>query len=701
MPDPQSRAVPRADSTPITRLKGVGSRMAERLRRLQITTVEELLFHLPLRYQDRTRIVPLGALRPGMAVTVQGTIQHTEIKFGRRRMLLCHIGDGSGFLVLRFFHFGAAQKAALARGKRLRCFGEVREGTRSLEMVHPEYRLLEAVDEPVPVEPYLTPIYRTAEGVHQQTLRSLMAQALSHLEAGGVREWLPETIRERFDLPSLQEALRFIHRPPPDTSLERLEEGNHPARRRLAFEELLAHHLSLRKLRETMQRHAAPPLAGTGELSRDFLSRLPFSLTSAQQRVWEEIRRDLARAHPMQRLVQGDVGSGKTVVAALAALQAVESGFQAAIMAPTELLAEQHHTNFRRWLEPLGVQTAWFSGQLKPAERKRALERLADGGARVVVGTHALFQEEVRFHRLGLVIIDEQHRFGVHQRLALREKGSRDGDYPHQLIMTATPIPRTLAMTAYADLDVSVIDELPPGRTPVATVAVPDSRREEVIERVGSPCAEGRQAYWVCTLIEESETLAAQAAEKTAALLAERLPELTVGLIHGRMKPQEREPVMRAFKEGEIDLLVATTVIEVGVDVPNASLMIIENPERLGLAQLHQLRGRVGRGSRESSCVLMYHGRLSETARQRLAVLRESNDGFVIAQRDLELRGPGELLGTRQTGMLQFRIADLRRDQGLLNEVAQAAALILARHPQRVAPLVARWVGERSQYGGV
>ena len=700
MSGPESTA-PSTDSVPVTALKGVGPAMAERLSRLEILTVQDLLFHLPLRYQDRTRVVPLGALRAGMAATVQGEVQYSEIKFGRRRMLLCTLSDGTGILVLRFFHFGGAQKAALTKGRRLRCFGEVRQGVNTLEMVHPEYRSLEPSDEAPPVEPYLTPVYRTTEGVHQQTLRSLVTQALSLMERDGIREWLPEEVRLEFDLPPLQEALRFLHRPPPDASLERLEAGDHPARRRLAFEELLAHHLSLRKLRASMQRHPAPPFDGDGDLRQRFLSRLPFSLTAAQRRVAEEIGRDLARPHPMQRLVQGDVGSGKTVVAVLAALQAVENGFQAAVMAPTELLAEQHYANFRQWLTPLGLEVAWLSGQLKPAERKEVLARLADGSARLAVGTHALFQEAVRFHRLGLVIIDEQHRFGVHQRLALREKGSGEDGHPHQLIMTATPIPRTLAMTAYADLDVSVIDELPPGRTPVTTVVVPDSRREEVIERVGRACREGRQAYWVCTLVEESEVLTAQAAEDTAALLAGKLPDLTVGLIHGRMKPQEREPVMRAFKAGEIDLLVATTVIEVGVDVPNASLMIIENPERLGLAQLHQLRGRVGRGSHESSCVLMYHGALSEAAHQRLAVLRESCDGFVIAQRDLELRGPGELLGTRQTGMLRFRIADLQRDRGLLAGVARAAARILADHPRHVAPLVERWIGERSQYGGV
>ena len=685
---------------PVTTLKGVGPRMAQRLAGLGIETLQDLLLHLPCRYQDRTRLVAMSGLQPGMTVSVQGEVLRSEVKFGRRRMLLVHIGDGTGLLTLRFFHFSAAQKEALARGTLLRGFGEVRQGMNQPEMIHPEYRRLERLDGPA-AESHLTPLYRTGEGLHQITLRSLMDQALERLREGALQEWLPQELREQFRLPSIHEALLYLHRPPADAPVEQLEEQRHPAQLRLAFEELLAHHLSLRLLRNAVQSHPAPPLAGSGALADTFLKQLPFSLTAAQQRVWQEIRQDLERSVPMQRLVQGDVGSGKTVLAVLAALQGVEAGFQAALMAPTELLAEQHYANLYRWLTPLDLEVEWLSGHLKPAQRKVALERLVDGNAALAVGTHALFQEQVEFRRLGLVIIDEQHRFGVHQRLALREKGTGEGGYPHQLIMTATPIPRTLAMTAYADLDLSVIDELPPGRTPVVTVALPDSRREEVIARVGAACRAGHQAYWVCTLIEESEALAAQAAEETATLLAAELPELSVGLVHGRMPSRQREPVMSAFKAGKIDLLVATTVIEVGVDVPNASLMIIENPERLGLAQLHQLRGRVGRGSRESSCVLMYHGSLSETARRRLAVLRESSDGFVIAQRDLELRGPGELLGTRQTGMLQFRVADLQRDGGLLADVANAAALLEERYPGHVAPLLERWIGERSRYGEV
>ncbi len=691
---------PQAGSIPVTVLKGVGKKMAERLDRLGVSTVRDLLFYLPVRYQNRARLVALGALRPGMMVSVQGEVLHTEVKFGRRRMLLSTISDGTGQLVLRFFHFGAAQKSALARGVQVRCFGEVRAGANFLEMIHPEYHLLQP-GEVLAEEQHLTPLYRVGEGVHQLTLRSLMAQALGYLRDGVLNDLLPGTIRRRFGLPPLTEALASVHRPPADTPLDLLDGFRHPAQRRLVFEELLAHHLSLRKLRTALRQHPAPLLKSDGRLAGQFLEQLPFPITAAQRRVWKEIRQDLQSPSPMQRLVQGDVGSGKTIVAVLAALQAVEAGFQAAVMAPTELLAGQHVTNFRRWLAPMGVEVAWLSGQLKAAEKKAMQHALSSGQAHLVVGTHALFQEQVIFSQLGLVIVDEQHRFGVHQRLALREKGRSQGGYPHQLIMTATPIPRTLAMTAYADLDVSVIDELPPGRAPVSTVALPDSRRDEVIERVGAACRAGRQAYWVCTLIEESEVLAAQAAGESAALLSEKLPDLAIGLVHGRMKPQERAPVMDAFKRGEIDLLVATTVIEVGVDVPNASLMIIENPERLGLAQLHQLRGRVGRGSRESSCVLMYHGALSEAAHQRLAVLRESGDGFLIAQKDLQLRGPGDVLGTRQTGLLQFRIADLQRDQDLLPDIAKAASLLLEQYPRQVMPLVERWIGERSQYGGV
>jgi ATP-dependent DNA helicase RecG len=675
--------------------------MAEKLEHLGITTLQDLLFHLPLRYQDRTRVVPIGTLRPGDEAVVEGEVQLSEIKFGRRRMLLSRISDGTGSLTLRFFHFSNAQKETLARGRRLRCYGEARRGNLTLEMVHPEYQLLqEAAVEAV--EEYLTPVYPATEGLQQAGLRRLIGQAVERLAQGRIslHEWLPAELLPA-GLPPLREAVLLLQRPPPDIALSALAEGEHPAQQRLAFEELLAHQLSLRLLRETMTRHPAPPLDGGEELIEHYLAQLPFPLTDAQQRVYRELAADLKQPAPMQRLVQGDVGSGKTVVAALAALQAVGSGYQAAVMAPTELLAEQHYHNFRQWLAPLGIEVAWLTGRLKAKQRRAMLGAVETGDAAVVVGTHALFQEEVNFHRLGLVIVDEQHRFGVHQRLALREKGVQDGVHPHQLIMTATPIPRTLAMTAYADLDLSIIDELPPGRTPVETVAIGDSRRDEVIARVAAACAEGRQAYWVCTLIEESESLQAQAAEETEALLRELLPQLQIGLVHGRMKAPEKEAVMGAFKQGELNLLVATTVIEVGVDVPNASLMIIENAERLGLAQLHQLRGRVGRGSTQSSCVLMYHAPLSKLARERLAVMRETNDGFVIARKDLEIRGPGEVLGTRQTGMLQLRIADLQRDQALLTEVAAAAERLLQQQPQRAAPLIQRWLGNRAHYGTV
>ena len=685
---------------PVTELKGVGPSMAKKLERLHIHTVEDVLFHLPMRYEDRTRISPIGSLHPGDHAVVEGEVQLTELKFGKRRMLLSRISDGTGFLTLRFFYFNSAQKEALSRGVSLRCFGEVRPGATTLEMIHPDY--VKVTPGSVVVEESLTPIYPSTEGIQQQALRKLTQQALAQLDETELTELLPESLLRAQQMAPLQEALRYIHRPPPDAPVALMEAGMHPHQQRLAFEELLAQQLGLRRLHHQMERHQAPPLVGDGQLRQRLLDSLPFRPTGAQQRVGTEIATDLARTHPMQRLVQGDVGSGKTLVAALASLQAIEAGFQVALMAPTELLAEQHLQNFTHWLAPLDIEVASLTGRLKGKARQTMLETIRNGQARLVVGTHALFQEEVSFAHLGLVIIDEQHRFGVHQRLALREKGGHDGRYPHQLIMTATPIPRTLAMTAYADLDVSIIDELPPGRTPVETIVIPDNRREEVVARVGKACAEGRQAYWVCTLIEESDVLQCQAAEETAVLLAEALPGLRVGLVHGRMKAQEKEQMMAAFKAGEIDLLVATTVIEVGVDVPNASLMIIENAERLGLAQLHQLRGRVGRGSAASSCVLMYHGPLGQIARERLAVMRETNDGFVVAQKDLEIRGPGEVLGTRQTGLLQMRIADLIRDQGLLPEVRKAAEWLLRQHPEQVEALIRRWIGEqRILYGDV
>ncbi|MEE9357556.1 MAG: ATP-dependent DNA helicase RecG [Sedimenticolaceae bacterium] len=682
------------DATPVTALKGVGPRNAEKLAKIGIMTVQDILFHLPFRYQDRTRIMPLGSLRPGDQAVVEGVIDAAGIRFGRRRSLLIRLSDGTRSITLRFFHFSAAQKANLSRGVRLRCFGEVRNGPASFEIVHPEYQ---RIDDSA-MEESLTPVYPTTDGMHQLTWRGMTEKALALLGEDTLPEWLPDEILNRFKLQDLAKAIRYLHSPPPDADQHLLLEGLHPAQQRLAFEELMAHQLSLRVMRQRQRRIDAPALAAKGELRRRFLKMLPFTLTQAQQRVVEEIDHDLGLHHPMMRLVQGDVGSGKTVVAALAAIQAVEAGHQVALMAPTELLAEQHLQSFRVWLEPLGLEVAWLTGRHKGKAREKVLKEIADGTVRVVVGTHALFQEDVLFDRLGLVIIDEQHRFGVHQRMALREKGRQNGRVPHQLIMTATPIPRTLAMTAYADLDISVIDELPPGRKPVVTVVISDSRRDEVVVRVRNACLEGRQAYWVCTLIEESEVLQCQAAEDAAVLLKEALPELKTGLVHGRLKPAEKEAVMAAFKSGELNLLVATTVIEVGVDVPNASLVIIENPERLGLAQLHQLRGRVGRGAQKSHCVLMYHPPLSGNAQERLGVMRETSDGFVIAQKDLELRGPGEVLGTRQTGEMQFRIADLMRDQSLLEETKGAAEQLLQRSPERVRLLLRRWIGEKQQY---
>jgi ATP-dependent DNA helicase RecG len=685
------------DQVSVTALKGVGGKLAEKLGKLGINTLQDLLFHLPLRYLDRTRVTPIGALQPNVNAVIEGEIRAVDVVYGRRRSLVCRLQDGSGTTTLRFYHFSGAQKQRLTPGTRLRCFGESRRGASGLEFYHPEYEFLDGA-EAVALDDRLTPVYPATEGLTQQRIRALASQALTFLDRHPLTELLPEDLRRELDQVPLADALRYLHAPPRRADVARLMDGTHPYQQRLAFEELLAHHLSLLVLRQQTQAEGAPSLAPDPALHKQFLSQLPFQLTGAQQRVSREIAEDLVKPIPMLRLVQGDVGSGKTLVAALAALTAVASGYQAAIMAPTEILAEQHRNNFGAWLEPLGIELGWLTGRLTAARRREQLARLASGEARVVVGTHALFQEEVEFANLGLVIIDEQHRFGVHQRLELRQKGSRTGLRPHQLIMTATPIPRTLAMSAYADLDTSVIDELPPGRTPVTTVVISEQRRPEVIERVSRACEQGRQAYWVCTLIEESETLAAQAAEATAENLAAALPHLRVGLVHGRLKAKEKEAVMAAFKAAELDLLVATTVIEVGVDVPNASLMIIENPERLGLAQLHQLRGRVGRGSEASHCVLLYGSPLSRQSRERLAVMRDSSDGFVIAERDLELRGPGEVLGTRQTGEMQFRIADLQRDADLLPRVQAGAQQLLGRHPALCNAIMERWLGDNRRY---
>ncbi|ALM54374.1 ATP-dependent DNA helicase RecG [Halomonas huangheensis] len=686
----------------VTTLKGVGEALALKLARLKIENVADLLFHLPLRYQDRTRITPIATLRSGHEAVVEGEVAAADVVRGRRRSLLVRLRDGSGILSLRFFHFSPAQQQQFRAGVRVRAFGEARAGATGLEIYHPEYRLIGA-NEP-PVEDHLTPIYPTTEGLHQARLRALIDQAMVMLEANPetLPDGIPDALRQRFDLPPLRECLSTLHHPPPDSDADALSEGMHPATRRLAMEELLAHQLSLREVRLRIQTDGAPQLPSGRGLKTRFLAQLPFSLTAAQRRVLDEISHDLARPAPMLRLVQGDVGSGKTVVAAMSALTAIAGDCQAAIMAPTELLAEQHYRSFRDWFAPLDIEVAWLSGKLKGKARLDTKAAIADGRVRMIVGTHAIFQDDVHFQRLGLAIIDEQHRFGVHQRLALREKGEAGGLTPHQLVMTATPIPRTLAMSAYADLDVSVIDELPPGRTPVTTAVVPDERRPDVISRIRNACAEGRQAYWVCTLIEESETLTCQAAEVTRDELVEALPDLAIGLVHGRMKASDKAEVMDAFKSGELDLLVATTVIEVGVDVPNASLMIIENPERLGLSQLHQLRGRVGRGSTESFCVLLYHPPLSDTSRQRLSVMRETTDGFRIAERDLQIRGPGEVLGTRQTGLAQMKIADLERDADLLPRITPLADALLNTQPDASKLLIRRWLGEEAgRYGQV
>lgn len=672
--------------------------MAQKLSKLHIHTVLDLLFHLPNRYQDRTRVTPIAGVRANEFATIVAQVVDTRVHYGKRRALLCRVSDGSGNLTLRFFQFSAAQQNALTPGTPLHIYGEVRPGPTGPEIIHPEYKVL--TDGPVELEETLTPIYPTTEGIYQQSIRSLCEQALSYLNLRSVPELLPEALASN-EMP-LAEALGVLHQPPTDADQQALLEGVHPAQRRLALEELLAHHVSMLIARHQAQQVRAAPISGNGQLSQAFLARLPFTPTGAQQRVGKEIATDMAQSYPMLRLVQGDVGSGKTLVAALAALPAIEAGFQVALMAPTEILAEQHALNFRLWFEALGIEVGWLAGKSKGKAREQTLQALAAGQIQFIVGTHALFQSAVQFRRLALVIIDEQHRFGVHQRLALREKGESEGIHPHQLVMTATPIPRTLAMTAYADLATSIIDELPPGRTPIQTVAIPDTRRDQIIARVNQVCREeGRQAYWVCTLIEESDVLQCQAAEDTATQLAEQLQGLSIGLVHGRMKPAEKEAVMQSFKAGDIDLLVATTVIEVGVDVPNASLMIIENPERLGLAQLHQLRGRVGRGTAASHCVLLYKTPLSRQANQRLAVLRESSDGFVIAERDLELRGPGELLGARQTGLAQMKVADLVRDEALIPKVQQLAQGLVSHYPELSEQLMKRWLPQGERYAQV
>jgi ATP-dependent DNA helicase RecG len=695
--------VPKSAATldsPLTALSGVGPALAEKLARLDIHRVGDLLFLLPNRYEDRTRLFKIGSLQPGSRCLVSGEVLLAELVYRGRRNLLVRVGDGTGQLTLRFFHFSKQQQSQFRTGAVLSCFGEVRAGPVGLEMVHPEYRILKPGQSPIQSDA-LTPIYPGTEGVQQGRLRNLAGQALKIAVSSPPEELLPGEIRQKYAMPALFDALLYLHQPPPDADLASIEAGRHPCQQRLAFEELLAHYLSLRQLRDIARTAGAPQLTAGAGLAERFISELPYELTAAQNRVIAEIASDIATPYPMMRLIQGDVGSGKTVVAAVACLKAISSGVQVALMAPTELLAEQHWKNFSDWFQPLGIQPTWLSGSQPQSERRESLEAIATGRASLVIGTHALFQEGVTFKRLALVVIDEQHRFGVHQRMALREKGEKDQGHPHQLVMTATPIPRTLAMAAYADLDTSIIDELPPGRQPVQTVAMPETRRDEVIDRVRAACNKGQQAYWVCPLIEESDVFEYQAAEASYRMLTEALPDLRVGLVHGRMKPAEKDKLMQAFKAGDIQLLVATTVIEVGVDVTTATLMIIENAERMGLSQLHQLRGRVGRGGVQSHCVMLYKPPLGSLARSRLAVLRDTNDGFLVAQRDLELRGPGELLGTRQTGLPQYRIASLARDAELMPKVQLAAESMRRSSAGLIDKIVRRWLDDAGRYGKV
>ncbi|HDR1924231.1 TPA: ATP-dependent DNA helicase RecG [Pasteurella multocida] len=684
------------DAVPLTTLSGVGAAISDKLGRIAIHNLQDLLFHLPIRYEDRTRITPIHDLRPDAYATIEGLVQTCEVQFGKRPILNVSLSDGTSKIMLRFFNFNAGMKNSLQPGARVKAFGEVKRGRFMAEIHHPEYQIIRD-NAPLILEETLTPIYSTTEGLKQNSLRKLTDQALAVLENIQIAEILPNEFNPHPF--SLKEAIRFLHRPPPDVSLEALEKGTHPAQQRLIFEELLAHNLAMQKVRIGTQQFSAYPLSYQTDLKQRFLAQLPFTPTDAQVRVTQEIEQDLTNPFPMMRLVQGDVGSGKTLVAALTALLAIDNGKQVALMAPTEILAEQHATNFRRWLAPLEIEVGWLAGKVKGKARQTELEKIRTGQAQMVVGTHALFQDEVEFSDLALVIVDEQHRFGVHQRLMLREKGKQADHYPHQLIMTATPIPRTLAMTVYADLDTSIIDELPPGRTPITTVAISEERRAEVIARVNHACVnEKRQAYWVCTLIDESEVLEAQAAEAIAEDLRKILPHLRIGLVHGRMKPAEKQDIMQAFKQAEIDLLVATTVIEVGVDVPNASLMIIENAERLGLSQLHQLRGRVGRGTTASFCVLMYKPPLGKISQKRLQVLRDTQDGFVISEKDLEIRGPGEVLGTKQTGVAEFKVANLMRDRKMIPTVQYYARRLIVEQPEVATKLIQRWINQREIY---
>ncbi|WP_370980607.1 ATP-dependent DNA helicase RecG [Agaribacterium sp. ZY112] len=692
-----SSAAPSLAQLPLTALHGVGAKFAETLSKLDLYNVQDLLFHLPFRYVDRSRVRSIGSLRMGDMALIEARVLTTQVQFGRRRSLSVKVEDDSGLINLRFFHFNAAQKNSFDQGRLVRLFGELRPGSSGLEIYHPEFEFIDAPSSPHDEEAKLTPIYNLCDGVSQPRIRKLCEQAIELLHLQAPDELLGEQVNQHFAVNSLAQALAFIHSPPADTNQQQLFDGEHPAQQRLAFEELLAHYLVHQRQRAAAREEHSPSISVNATLLQPLLDQLPFEPTAAQKRVINEIAKDLKQSHPMLRMVQGDVGSGKTLVAAMAALAAVRSGQQVALVAPTEILAEQHLRSFKQWLEPLGIQLDLLVGKLTAKQKTSANAKLLGHETDIVIGTHALFQDNVRFRSLGLVIIDEQHRFGVAQRLSLRDKND-SLLVPHQLVMTATPIPRTLAMTSYAELDFSIIDELPPGRTPIQTVAISQKRKNDIIERVDAAVTEGRQVYWVCPLIEESETLSAANAETTYAELKEALPHAKCELIHGRLKPAEKEQRMASFKQGHSRILVATTVIEVGVDVPQASVMIIENPERLGLAQLHQLRGRVGRGSTASHCVLLHGDKLSQHGKQRLAVLRESSDGFYIAEKDLEMRGPGEFLGKRQAGDMLYRVAHHERDAHMLDLVHEYGQSLIQQQPETVEKLIQRWFGQRQDY---
>ena len=681
-------------------IQGIGQAHETRLNKLGIFKPLDVLFHLPKNYQDRTKPTPLKALRPGTEQLIQAEIASTSISYGKKRMLLCHLIEGEHTLLLRFFHFNKRQMAYLQQGLCIRCFGQIRQGFSSLEIVHPEYQLINKFHPPA-FDTALTPIYPTTEGMSQAKLRMLVKTILEQADLHKLHDYFPPSLAKKFSLAPLIKSLQLLHFPPPKLSLHEVKEGRHPYQQRLILDELIAHRLSMRQKRDERQKIHAIPLPFNENKIKQFLKTLPFRLTASQQKVHQQIRADLEKDQAMLRLLQGDVGSGKTIIAILAILQTIAHNYQAVIMAPTEVLAEQHYHHFNDLLSPLNIKITYLSGSLKQNERRASEQAIIEGTSKVIVGTQALFQERITFDRLALVIIDEQHRFGVTQRQAMKDKGSLNNQEPHQLIMSATPIPRTLAMTFYADLDVSTIEGLPPGRQIIQTAVVPHSRRDKVIKRVKLAAESGQQIYWVCTLIEESETLNSENAEDTAKNLKNALPELNIGLIHGRLKNDEKSAIMADFNAGKIHVLVATTVIEVGVNVPNASVMIIENPERLGLAQLHQLRGRIGRGVNKSYCILLYHDPISGIAKERLGIIRDHHDGFKIAAFDLELRGPGEVLGTRQTGDMHFKIANLSRDQYLIDKAQQIADTLFESYPEAIIPLIKRWIGQDEHYSRV